>query len=278
MATAVPWWLRGIVSLDRGFSKAQALEALVRDELAWGLTPPEARAAVTAALYAAQGTYAPRGALYARGLFPWEEELLALDAFAPPGALLLGGAGGGRELGPLRARGWTVRAFEPCEALCARAREACEGDPGARVERGAYDDLVRFQRQGDGPLRGLLEGSPFDAVVLGWGSLSHVCERDARVALLRAARGVCPRGPVLLSFLPRTAEAAEGRSVRWLRGACRALGAPSERAPGGTFLWNAGFAVRLSVEDVRAEAREAGYRVLRAGLSPYGHAALTPEP
>jgi hypothetical protein len=265
-----------LVSLDRGFTRLSALEALVRDELAWSFTAPEARARVTAALYASQGMYDPRGALHTRGLFPWEAWALSLPQFAPRGELLLGGAGGGRELGPLRARGWAVRAFEPCEALCTQARAVAHGDPGARVARGAYEDLVRFQRHGDGPLRALLHDATFGAVVLGWGSLSHVCERSARVELLSAVRALCPAGPVLLSFLAHTGEAPAGRAQELLRRTARALRAPGAREPGGVFRWNTGFAVRLAVEDVAAEAAEAGYQVLHAALSPYGHAVLVP--
>ena len=41
---------------------------------------------------------------------------------------------------------------------------------------------------------------PVDAVLVGWGGLSHCLTDDALCALLRAARTVCPHGPVLMSW------------------------------------------------------------------------------
>ena len=95
------------------------LAALLRTELLLAGADAPTRDAVNALVFSAEDTYAPGGPTFTRGLFAWEREALAHPAFPRGGRLLLGGAGGGRELVALAAMGYTVDAFEPAGALLA---------------------------------------------------------------------------------------------------------------------------------------------------------------
>src|SRR4029079_4693901 len=86
-------------------------------------------------------------------------------------------------------------------------------------------------------------GPPFDAVVLGWGSFSHVMPRAARLALLRALRALAPKAPVLLSFAlePGPASKGKGRVRSALQRLFAALSAPGVSEVGDHFFANGGF-------------------------------------
>jgi hypothetical protein len=146
MARTVPWWVRGVVASDRALAEALALRAAARDAALLHLLDAESRAAVTAWLYAGQTTYLPGGGAYARGLFDWEREALGHLALAPGARVLVGGAGGGRELAALAAQGFTAVGFDPSYGLVAgaagrlpRARRSCRATtrPCARPWRAA---------------------------------------------------------------------------------------------------------------------------------------------
>src|SRR5262249_22445928 len=151
--------------------------------------------ALTAFVYADQRTYLPGGARFQGGLFGWERRALDAPVFPRSGRVLIGAAGAGRELCALVERGFSVVAFDPCAPFADAARKAAPRD-GATVVQASYEDLVDAVEGRGGPLELLRAEPPFDAVVLGWGSFSHVMPASARLALLRALRVLAPRGPV----------------------------------------------------------------------------------
>lgn len=278
MSAAPPRWTRALLALDRGWQALAGVEGVVRDELLCGLVPPAQRDALTTWCYARRGTYLPDGVLHRGGLFEWERAAIARPPFPASGALLLGGAGGGREIAGLCAAGYRVVAFEPSAALVAGARAVADAHSGARALRASYADLVRAAAAGDGPLAAVLDET-FDGVVLGWGSLSHVVAPADRVALFRALRRLAPGAPVLASFIGGPAFEPRGRAEqlrRGLRAALRRAGAPGAGAPGLRFSPDAGFHVALSAEVIAAEAAAAEYRVAWSAATPYPHLLLAP--
>jgi hypothetical protein len=248
----VPRWLRALLTVDRLVVRAHDLEAGLRDELAWACVPPSLREEVTASIYGADRGYGPGGGVFERGFFPWEARLLARADVPQRGRVLLGGAGGGREIAALREHGYQVTAFEPSGPLAVAAAAVAARLPGARVLEGAYADLGPAVR-GEGRLASLRDDAPFALVLLGWRSLSHVLAEGARVALFVALTELAPQAPVIASYLPRRAVHV-GRTRRVLRRALGALGAPTQAPPDAAFIPAAGFAVGLGADDMERYA------------------------
>lgn len=128
------------------------------------------------------------------GLFDWERDWFREDLPEAPARLLVGGAGSGREVLPLRERGYDIVAFDPAGSHV----ELC---PGGLV--GSFADLVN---RDDTHKRGFLDfiesRAPYDGVILGWGSFTHVHPATLRLQVLTGV-GRLTSGPVLLSFWTR---------------------------------------------------------------------------
>jgi hypothetical protein len=277
----VPPWIRALLAVDRASIKLENLRDGLRDEVLLAWVPPADRAALTAALYSGQATYMPGGQRFKSGLFTWEKRVLDAPLFPRRGRVLIGAAGAGRELTALLERGFEVVAFDPCRPFADAARSVAASANGGRalVVDATYDDLVDAAEGRGGPLAAACR-APFDAVILGWGSLSHVMPRSARVALLRAALKVGPGAPLLASFAlePERAlpVAGKGRVRDGLRRLFGALHAPGTSELGDHFFPNTGFSAYLSQDEVLALAWETGYEVAIFEEGPYPHAVLVP--
>lgn len=247
----------------------QTLERAARaGTAAWGALLGESlsaaeREAVTLALYGRAG-----GEL--RALFPWEVQWF--DAWLPrSGAALVAGAGAGAEVRALVARGLTVDAAEPVPRLAAALAAA-----GARrVFTADHAALAEGALSGMGPAAGLRDAR-YAAVLLGWGSLTHVLDADVRRRVLAAVDRLTA-GPILASFWGaegagpapggRLAQAGArvGRAVGRLRG--HPPGAGDERfAP-----W-CGFGHLFTVAEIEGLGAAVG-REARWGEGPYPHVA-----
>ncbi len=281
----LPFWVRAVFALARVAQTLAAATAVLRDEMLLAWIPPARRDAITEALFARQRTYAPGGATYDGGLFDWEVELLALPHVPRTGRVLVGGAGGGREVAALRARGYQVVAFEPSAPLARAGADALTPD-GTNFVRASYADLVRAANGDGGPLaaplaalRGPGRGEGVDFVLLGWTSVSYVMEEPDRVALLRALRTLAPAAPVCLSFNEPTALNTGGRMAtarRALRRLFATLGAPGQPRDRDRFLAWAGFFRESDPAEITALAHGSGYSVAFIASGP-GRAVLVPE-
>lgn len=276
MSYRAPFWVRALLAADRLAIRAQTIREGLRDELLLAWIDPADRASLTAALYASQPTYLPGGHRFRSGLFTWERRALESPLFPRSGRVLLGASGAGRELVALLERGFDVVAFDPCAAFVDAARRVA---PAAEVIHASYDDLVAAAEGRGGPLAATITAS-FDAVLLGWGSLSHVLPFERRVALLRALRTVAPRAPVLLSFAlapdSSASPVSKGRVRDALRRLFAAMGAPGTSEAGDHFFPDTGFFALLAPDELTKLAREAGYDVSLFDEAPYPHALLAP--
>ena len=277
----VPRWVRALLAVDQAAIRIENLREGLRDELLLAWVPPGDRAALTAALYSNQSTYLPGGHRFQSGLFPWEKRALDAAWFPRSGRALVGAAGAGREVMALVERGFEVVAFDPCAPFVDAARKVAPVDR-ATIVQASYADLVDASAGLGGPLADPLVGPAFDAVILGWGSLSHVMPASARTELLRAVRALAPHAPVLVSFAlePELAAPAasggKGRVRDGLRRAFRALRAPGASEVGDHFFPNTGFFSYLGSDELVRLAWEAGYEVRSFEEAPYPHAILVP--
>jgi hypothetical protein len=143
---------------------------------------------------------------------------------------------------------------------------------------GDYDDLVRAVG-GESTRLSAVASLRFDAVILGWGSLSYVTPSSARLALLTTIRTLAPSAPVILSFIPRLHSDERGRPAALRRGLRRILprlGGQRSAEGGELFVPWGGFASALSVAEIERLALQSGYRTVVLETEPYGHALLAP--
>ena len=274
----LPLWIRLVLAVDRAASATARAASMLRDELLLAWVRPTHRARITDALYAIQDAYAPGGRTFEQGFFEWEAQALEHPSVPRRGRVLVGGAGGGREMAAFRARGYDIVGFDPCEPLVRGAQQRFAADPGVTIVCGSYADLGRTADANRHPLADALAGPPIDLVVLGWGSFSYVATESEAVELMRTIRSLAPTAPVLLSFLRPTlgAPAIAGARAR-LRRLFARLGAPGRPGTGDAFSPWAGFYRAVAMEEIRTLAGAAGYDVALLREDWYAHALLVPD-
>ena len=211
-----------------------------------------------------------------RGLFPAEEYALRSRPLAPGSRILLGAAGTGRELVELVERGFDVIAFDPCSSFAQAARSI---SPKVTFVDAAYADVVRAVDERTGPLAFLQDGPPIDAIMFGWGSLSHVLPHKERVRLLSAFRRMAPNAPIFASFLfrPETTNFTRGRARNALKNLFTALGAPNTSEKGDHFSPYIGFFSALGREEIDQLAAESGYEILHFDAGADAYAVFEPK-
>ncbi len=277
MKETAPLFVRTLLVVDRIMSAIWRTSVMVRDETLWAWASKVDRERTNRTIYSGLKTYVPGGGTFETGLFDWEAEVLK-SSFPPTGRILLGAAGGGRELAVLGRMGYEVVAFEPVPALADAARTVASAYPGSRVVRASYTDIVAAAENGSGPLAPDVCGREFHGVILGWSSFCYVWRED-REALLRALRAVAPHAPVLLSCLMSepTPQGRMGSLRLVLRRLLRFAGSRSLAEPGDAFEPWAGFFQTLTSEEVRSLAARTGYKPVCVKGPPGPHSLLVPE-
>jgi hypothetical protein len=284
MALRLPLLVRSALAAERLLCTLQRLHSLFWGEALWGWYSPKQRETINHTLaqivWGATAGYLPGGSFFEGGLFDWEWRAISEPPFPRSGRILLGGAGGGRELIQLCRSGFDVVAFEPSERLCEGARQAVSPFPGSIVVQASYHDLVTAARERTGPLAAHVLNASFDAVFFGWSSFNFAfTDMDCR-ELLNATRMVAPIAPLLLSF-GSILGAEDGRLDRLrpvIRRVCKLLGAPADRSRGDEFSLG-GFAHFFSLDEFGFAASDSGYRIhhIRPVLESYYYAILTPQ-
>ncbi|HET7541983.1 MAG TPA: hypothetical protein VFK05_19055 [Polyangiaceae bacterium] len=249
----------------------------MRDELLFAFLQPNQRHELTFETYARSRPYVSGGEFFIEGLWSWEIALLEHSRVPRCGRVLLGAAGGGRELRALLELGYEVFAFEPVAPLFESARTVAQGKR-AVVVQADYDDLVARAKGKSGRLDGL--GGHFDVCILGWASLSHLTEMGAAVDTLRALRALAPEASVIVSFVLRSTDrpAVKGGAGK-LRNRLRRLlgGAGAHPVPSGLrFATHIGFYYEYSVTEFTELCAQTGYAVEHFCETPYPHALLLP--
>jgi hypothetical protein len=228
-----------------------------------GLSPADKRE-ITASIYAAQSR--SRSELFAWELAWWERVLPKRSS-----RILVGGCGRGVEVRALIERGHEVWAFDPaldCIRECQR-----DNPRAAFVGCFGYEDLSAA---------GLLdEQVVFDAIVMGWGSLSHVLEEDDQLRVLRQLASLAPRGPILASFLADPSARTQGRAERLGRDLARWAARASSEHPRESdhvrCLAHGGFVYLFTRTRIEELARLCRRRLELHFDGNYPHATLWPD-
>ncbi|MBK9262803.1 MAG: hypothetical protein IPM54_23740 [Polyangiaceae bacterium] len=269
-------WVRSFLWLDGVVQRAVNLQDSLRDELFLAWIPPGERTAITTSLYSREPSYMPGRGHVERGLFPAEEYALRARPLAPGARILLGAAGTGRELVTLVQRGFDVVAFDPCSSFADAARSIA---PQSKFVDASYADVIQAARSGTGPLAFVRDEPAFDAIMFGWGSLSHVLPHAERVSLFSALRTLAPRAPIFASFLfrPDTADFTRGRARNAFKRIFTTLGAPGTSEKGDHFSPYIGFFSALGREEIDMLAAESGYDVVHFDAGADAYAVFEPK-
>jgi hypothetical protein len=189
--------VRSSLLVDRGFRFFDR----VRSKVVLAVANDSFYEAYNDIAYAGQSVYRAGNETFRSKLFPFEDRAIAQHFRGPPGAVLVGAAGGGREAFALADRGYQVVAFEPARPLVASLAQGC-GDLQIEVFVGRYQELPMVQPL-DGSVRDidLRSRDQFAATILGLGSFSHLRSDDECIKALRAV-GLLTCGPILLSYYP----------------------------------------------------------------------------
>lgn len=151
--------------------------------------------------YARQDIYRPGTKAFRSSLFPFEERMISRYFPSPPGTVLIGAAGGGREALALAQRGYQVVAFEPARPLAASMARAC-GELRIETLVGRYEDLPILSSLAQPPVAvDLRARAPFEAAIMGWTSLSYL-RTDERCIETLSQIGTLTTGPILVSCYP----------------------------------------------------------------------------
>jgi hypothetical protein len=250
--------------------------AILREELAFRTFTEQDWLELGRSLYARATRYSQGSAHNESGLFAFEREAIELAFPAAPATILVGACGRGREIFALLEHGYRIAAaYDPVEPFIDALRE----DPRLfemrdRLCVGAHQSVKSL------PLfRELSEAGPVDAVVVGWGSYTHLRGAARRVEFLRTLRTLCPSGPVLLSFYAEGG--GEPEAPARLRARLRRFfGTTSAMVePGDGINRGQGATHRFTEEAFAREAAEAGYRVQHWQEHEFAaaHAILVPE-
>jgi hypothetical protein len=193
------------------------------------------------------------------GLNGWEQRVLD-QYFSECESILVGAAGGGREVIALNRSGYRVEAFECCKPLYEICRALC-GPLGrdVRIMLGEPDEVP--------PGLGIHSGA-----LVGWGGYMHICGRERRIGFLRQLRGhLKTDAPILLSFFVRSANARRHYWVKLIANGVRMLRFCGERVELGDVLQDT-FDHWFTEEEIRGELEEAGFALIGFFRQPYGHA------
>jgi hypothetical protein len=247
------FWLMSLRNLSAG--RSHRLGAWSERMLCRWVAPSD-RTALTIAIYQQQTMYQAGQPFFSRGLFEWERQLFHHPYFPRTGDILVPAAGGGRELSWFLDRGYAVAGFDPAPALASSWNLAHPNHP---MFVASYADLSQMLQSKSGPLSSLSTRS-FDAIVLGWGSLSHIIEEEERRRLFLSLRRQYPKAVVAVSFLSSCDKDAS-------------------RAPGSEhtyFLPWAGFVCLLGRISLQRLVEPCGYRIVFYSDETYSHALLYP--
>lgn len=195
------------------------------------------------------------------GFFEWEKKVMD-GYFKECQSVLIGAAGGGREIIALSNRGIKTDAFEcnPClvdECKCLLDKVGIK----ANVVLAAPDNVPE-------------EFGIYDGLIVGWGGYMQIIGRDIRIRFLKQCKKhVKPEGPILVSFLivHGNSLSQQGYVLRIAR-FIRALRRSKEALEVGDSLIYAGFCHTFTTEEIEDEFKKAGFHIIYYSNNDYPHA------
>jgi hypothetical protein len=239
---------------------------------ALGALSNEQLSRLTTEAYNRRGTYARTD------IFDWEREWFEQDLPPPPARILVGGAGSGREVRYLISKGYRVVAFDPAENYVKNELKNGLPEGWEAFYVGSYEDLSGDRTIENPNLWADLKAhEAYDAIVLGWGSLTHIPDEDVRVRLFQVL-GQLSSGPVLASFWSRLEgrdDYSFSRPFQLGKGLARISRRRRSQEQGDRVIGRAGFIHAFSKQELHDFANRCGYRIGDGWkAAPYPHATF----
>ena len=195
-----------------------------------------------------------------RGLFDWEAAVLN-RYFQSGSRILVGAAGGGREVLALRRARFQADGFE-CSTHLVQAADALFDQ--LREPRGVR--LCAPDEVPEGP-------AIYEGLIVGWSAYTHIPTRKRRVAFLEGLRKRAVQGAsILVSFFPRDRSPAYENLVYTTARVSRFLfrGRKEDSEIGDHLSWC--FSHTFTRDEAEAELRAAGFRMVHYSEVGEGHA------
>jgi hypothetical protein len=193
------------------------------------------------------------------GLWPWEADMVD-RYFSSCRTILLGAAGGGREILSLCAKGFEVDGFDCFPDFLTTSQSLLANQSiNSRLLLAEPDHVPG-------------EFGSYDGGIMGWSGYSHISGTENRVLFLKEFRShIRTGGPLLISFFTLPENSTQFHLVYQVAGLVRALRFSRERVELGDIL-NEMFFHYASEDEVRQELAEAGFRMDHYSLKSFGHA------
>lgn len=273
-----PHWAARVIWASTVLDRVYRAFDRVRGELVLALATDEILDGCNNLIYGAAPVYHADSPAFRPHLFGWERRAVERFFPPPPGRILIGGVGGGREAFALEEMGYEVVAFDPSPRLIGTMLTRCGERSPVWPLIGGYEELPLLRDARTGAAADLSRLAPFDAGIMGWASYSHLRSQEQREHAL-AEFGERVAGPILVSFFGEDSPADRvrkpGRLRRWLPG-------KFNQEPGNAFTVHVGFYHRVSDARLRQAAECCGLRVLyidtEENSETWPHAVLVSAP
>lgn len=198
-----------------------------------------------------------------QGLFPWEKE--AVDRyFKNCKTILVGAAGGGREMIGLHRRGFQPSGFECSARFVAQAN--------ALLQKENIPAQVQLAPPDEGPA----PVQKYDGIFLGWQVYSLIAGRKNRVSFLRQLSSqIAAAGPLFLSFNFRN---GKGLSFRLAKGIANAIRFVARKSPveEGDII-NLYFEHHFTKTEIETELKEGGFQPVCFNTDDFAYAVALRE-
>jgi hypothetical protein len=194
------------------------------------------------------------------GFFDWEKKVMD-GFFKDCQSVLVGAAGGGREIIALSNRGIKVDAFE-CNPRLADECKRLLNKIGinASIVLVAPDNVPE-------------EFGMYDGLIVGWGGYMQIIGYDARIRFLKQCKKhIKPEGPILISFFVTDENSLTQRYVLRIARIIRSIRRSKEALEVGDSLSYAGFCHRFTRDEIEDEFKEAGFHIMYYSMDQYPHA------
>lgn len=195
---------------------------------------------------------------FSEPMFDWEREWAEKYLPAPPGRVLVGGAGYGRECVWLHERGYSVDAYEPRAHAAKQCHDVVASRGGVCVVA-AHQDLADAVLDRSENACAAFSRRTYAAVLLGWGSLSHVLDPEQRARIVEASARIA-EGPVLASVRLSDRRVGLARASRFGQAIGRRFGGRVVRTA-TQYQPEVGLAATLLPSELEVVARQAQRRV-----------------
>ncbi len=193
------------------------------------------------------------------GFWPWEADMVERH-FSDCKTILVGAAGGGREILSLAARGFQVDGFDCFHEFLDTSQAILKSqDVSSRILLAEPDHVPE-------------EFGVYDGGIMGWSGYSHISGSQNRVIFLKEFRQHIQKGgPLLISFFTLPEDSYQFKLVYLTAKAIRSLRFSREMVERGDILTEMYFHY-ASQDEVRREMANAGFDMIYYSVKTYGHA------